>query len=157
MKTEDLFQRFLDVMDALEKEKVEYILIGGFAVVLHGMPRFTQDLDFFIKGNEDNISRLQKAFYSVFQDNSVFEITKSELQDYSVVRYGSNEGLFIDVISKIGEAFTFEDLRYEELKIEGHTIKIATAETLYKLKEKTYRAIDQNDLIFLKELISRKK
>lgn len=63
----------------------------------------------------------------------------------------------IDIVSKIGDAFAFEDLRCEELDVEGHTVKIATVETLYRLKEKTYRAIDQNDLLFLKELMSKRK
>jgi len=38
------------------------------------------------------------------------------------------------------------------MKIEGHTIRIGTVDTLYRLKEKTLRAIDQNDLIFLQML-----
>jgi len=148
MKTDDLFQRFLDVFDALEKEKVDYILIGGFAIVLYGMPRLTQDLELFVKAKDENIIKLQKALYSIFGDKSIFEITNSELQNYSVIRYGSDEGFYIDVLSSIGDAFTFEDLDYEELDVEGHTVKIATVETLYRLKEKTYRAIDQNDLFF---------
>lgn len=49
MEKEDLFKKFFDVLDALEKEKIEYILIGDFAMVLYGMPRVTQDLDLFIK------------------------------------------------------------------------------------------------------------
>lgn len=157
MKTNDLFNRFLEVIDALGKEKVDYVLIGGFAVVLYGMPRFTQDLDLFIKSEKENVEKLQKALYSVFKDKSIFEITYSELQKYPVIRYGSEEGFYIDVLLKIGSAFIFEDLRFEVLNIEGHTINVASPETLYKLKEKTYRAIDQNDLIFLKELINRSK
>ncbi len=61
MKTDDLFNRFLEVIDALEKEKVDYVLIGGFAVVLYGMPRFTQDIDLFIKSEKENVIRLQNA------------------------------------------------------------------------------------------------
>ncbi|MGO9482331.1 MAG: nucleotidyl transferase AbiEii/AbiGii toxin family protein [Candidatus Kryptoniota bacterium] len=156
MKTEDFFQRFLEVIDALEKEKVDYVLIGGFAIVLYGMPRLTQDLDLFVKASEDNIARLQTALYSAFADKSIFEVTNSELQKYPVIRYGSDEGLSIDVISRIGEAFAFEDLEYMELNVEGHRVKIATVETLHRLNEKTYRGVDQNDIIFLKELISRK-
>lgn len=44
METEDLFQKFLKIIDTLEIEEVDYVLIGGFAVVLYGLPRFTQDL-----------------------------------------------------------------------------------------------------------------
>ncbi len=157
METEDLFQKFLKIIDALEKEEVDYVLIGGFAVVLYGLPRFTQDLDLFIKSKEENITKLQKALYSVFNDKSIFEITFSELQNYPVIRYGSMEGFYIDILTKIGTAFSFEDLKIEETIIEGHKIKIASIETLYKLKEKTYRAIDQSDLIFLKELINKRK
>jgi hypothetical protein len=155
LETNDLFNRFLEVIDALEREEVDYILIGGFAVVLYGMPRFTQDLDLFVKSKEENIVKLQSALFSVFQDESVFEITNSELQNYPVIRYGSDEGFFIDVLSKIGEAFSYDDLSFNEMKIEGHTVRIATVDTLYRLKEKTLRAIDQNDLIFLKMLKKR--
>ena len=157
MKTDDLFNRFVAVLDALEKEKVDYIVIGGFAIVLHGMPRFTQDIDLFVRSGDENILKLQKALYSVFGDNSSFEITNSELQNYPVIRYGSDEGFSIDIVSKIGDAFAFEDLQSEEVNIERHTVRIATVETLYRLKEKTYRAVDQNDLLFLKELMNKRK
>ena len=43
----DHFQVFLKVLKAMEDEGVDYILIGGFAVILHGLPRFTMDMDFF--------------------------------------------------------------------------------------------------------------
>jgi hypothetical protein len=66
MKTDDLFNRFLEIIDALEKEKVDYVLIGGFAMVLYGMPRATQEIDIFIKYREENIEQLQKALYAIF-------------------------------------------------------------------------------------------
>ena len=58
------------------------------------MPRFTQDLDLFVRAQEENIVKLQLALFSVFQDKSVFEITNSELQNYPVIRFGSDEGFF---------------------------------------------------------------
>lgn len=157
MQTDDLFKKFLDVIDALEKEKVDYILIGGFAMVLYGMPRATQDLDIFIRMKDKNIEKLQKALFSLFNDKNVFKITDSELKDYSVIRYGAEEGYYIDILSRLGTAFSFEDLKYEEINIDGHQIKIASIETLYKLKEKTFRAIDKTDLIFLKQLLENRK
>jgi len=60
MEKEGLFKKFFDVLDALEKEKIEYILIGDFAMVLYGMPRVTQDLDLFIKMRKENTEKLQK-------------------------------------------------------------------------------------------------
>jgi predicted nucleotidyltransferase len=157
MQTDDLFDKFLKIIDALEKEKVDYILIGGFAMVLYGMPRATQDIDIFIKCREENIERLQRALYSVFNNKNVFEITFSELQNYPVIRYGAEEGYNVDILANIGAAFSFEDLMFEELNVEGHKIKIASVESLYKLKENTLRAIDKSDLLFLKQVMKNKK
>jgi predicted nucleotidyltransferase len=157
MKTDDLFNRFLEIIDSLEKEKVDYVLIGGFAMVLYGMPRATQDIDIFIKHREENIERLQKALFTIFNNKDVFEITFSELKKYPVIRYGAEKGYYVDILANIGSAFSFEDLKFEELTIEGHKIKIASVETLYKLKEKTLRAIDKSDLLFLKKLLEDKK
>jgi len=157
MQTDDLFNRFLEVIDALEKEKVDYVLIGGFAMVLYGMPRATQDIDIFIKNQKENIDRLQKALFSVFNTKNIFEITYSEFQNYPVIRYGADEGYYVDILTNIGSSFSFEDLIIEELTVEDHKIKIASVETLYKLKEKTLRAIDKSDLLFLKQLLNSKK
>ena len=157
MQTDDLFKRFLEILDALEKEKVDYVLIGGFAMVLYGMPRATQDIDIFIKYQQENIERLQKALYTIFNNKNVFEITFSEFQNYPVIRYGVEEGYYIDILTNIGTTFSFDDLIFQEIKIEGQKIKIASVETLYKLKENTFRAIDKSDLLFLQQMIKNKK
>ena len=36
--------------------------LGGFAVILHGLPRFTVDMDFFVKMAENNIQSLEGRF-----------------------------------------------------------------------------------------------
>jgi len=149
----NLFGRLLNVIDALEAERVDYILIGGFAMVLHGLPRATQDIDIFVKPVLNNMERFTKALNSVFNDESIYEITLEELSKYSVIRYGTQEGFYIDVLIKIGDAFTYQDLEYDTIEFEGHKIKIATVETLYKLKKDTVRPIDKADALFLEELI----
>ena len=88
----NLFDKLLQIADALEREKVEYILIGGFAVILYGLPRLTQDLDLFINNTTDNVQRLRTALNQVFQDQSIEEITVKELDRYPVIRYGSPDG-----------------------------------------------------------------
>jgi hypothetical protein len=152
----NLFETLLKVADALEREKVDYILIGGFAVILYGLPRLTQDLDLFINNKKDNVQRLKNALNQVFQDQSIEEITVEELDRYPVIRYGSPDGFTLDFVVKIGEMFTFVDLSYEVLDIEGHRIKVATPECLLRMKEGTMRPIDQNDAIFLREFIKRR-
>lgn len=152
----NLFERFLQVIDALEANEVDYILIGGFAMVLHGLPRATQDIDLFIKPVPSNLERFTMALDSVFHDKNIYEITLEELNKYSLIRFGTQEGFYIDIITKIGEAFTFYDLEYELIEFEGHKIKIATINTLYKLKKDTIRPIDRADSLFLEELVKRR-
>jgi len=152
-----LFDKFLELIDGLEKEGVDYVLIGGFAVILYGMPRLTQDVDIFLRNDSDNIHRLQKALYNIFSDDSVREITAEELERYPVIRYGSPDGFFIDFIVKIGAAFTYDDLNYEIIEVEGCRIRVATAETLYRLKKDTVRPIDQSDAAFLAELLRHRQ
>jgi hypothetical protein len=88
----DHFQEFLKVLKAMDDEGVEYILIGGFAIILHGLPRFTMDMDFFIKMASENVDRLRKALYSLFADSDIEEITFDELVKYPVIRYGTPNG-----------------------------------------------------------------
>jgi len=153
----NLFEKFLEILDVLHKEGVEYILIGGFAVVLYGLPRFTQDIDIFVKPKEDNIKKLKRVLISIFNDKSIEEITLKELEKYPVIRYGTPEGFNLDIISKIGSKFSYDDLQYRIIEIEGRQLRIATPESLYRLKENTVRPIDKSDAVFLKELIKRKK
>ena len=109
----DQFTEFIKVLKAFDKHKVEYILIGGVAVILQGMERLTRDIDIFVRMFPKNIEKLRKALYCVYEDISIKEITLEELQNYPVIRYGTPNGFYIDIITKIGNAFSYEDLEYE--------------------------------------------
>jgi hypothetical protein len=117
----------------------------------------TQDLDIFINPDESNVLRIRNALNSVFNDNSIEEITFDELNNYPVIRYGTPDGFNIDIIIRIGEAFSFSDIEYNIKEIESHKIKIATPESLVKLKQNTFREIDKSDVLFLNAIINSKE
>ncbi|NJD39396.1 MAG: hypothetical protein FIA89_13895 [Geobacter sp.] len=150
------FETFLKVVDALEKFGVEYVLIGGYAVIIHGFPRFTEDMDLFVRLEQDNIARLRHALDDVFHDTSLQELTATEIDQYPVIRYGAPNGFLIDVIARIGEMYRFDDIEYEELQIEGHTLRIATPEMLFRMKQGTVRPQDHRDALFLQELMRQR-
>lgn len=54
---------FRDFIFALNKHDVEYILVGGYAVILHGYRRSTGDMDVWINRTENNYLKLAKAFF----------------------------------------------------------------------------------------------
>jgi len=62
----DLFDEgLLQFFGALEHHKVAYIVVGGYAVNLHGYRRFTQNLDLWIDSSFENKIKLSKAFQDV--------------------------------------------------------------------------------------------
>ena len=151
------FNEYMRVLEALEKHNVDYILVGGFAVILFGMQRLTRDIDIFVKMAPENIEKLRKALHALFEDPSIEEITLGELEQYPVIRYGTPNGFYIDILARLGEVAAFDDLDYEAVEIQGTQIKVATPETLYRLKKDTIRPEDKIDAMFLKEIIKTRK
>lgn len=151
------FETFLRVIESFAKSGVDYILIGGYAVIMYGLPRFTQDVDIYVSMDKDNIARLRSALDDVFHDESLNEINVEEILQYPVIRYGAPDGFVIDIIGKLGEASCYDDLEFETIEIEGHSLRIATPETLYRLKCDTVRPQDKHDALFLRKLIEQRK
>ncbi len=149
----DQFDHFIRVLEALYTYNVDYILIGGVAVILHGMERLTLDIDIFVDLTPENIERLRTALHSVFDDQAIDEITLTELRNYPVIRYGTPDEFSIDIMARLGEAATYQDLAYETIEYQEIPIRIATPETLYRLKKDTVRYQDKADALFLQELI----
>ena len=144
-------------MRAFAANDVTYILIGGFAVILHGLSRLTADIDIFVKPETENLQRLKKALKEVFPtDNEIDSLSLSDLHDYAVVRFGTVDDFYIDLIAGIGEMLRYEDLDYEVREIAGAQIRIATPETLLRMKKDTVRPEDKRDARFLAELIANK-
>jgi hypothetical protein len=55
------FERFLAVLRALERERVDYALVGATALGLHGIIRATEDMALFVRPTSDNIDRADAA------------------------------------------------------------------------------------------------
>lgn len=153
----NLFQNFIRVFKALEEFNVDYILVGGFAVILHGMQRLTRDIDIFLKMVPQNIKLFRQALHSVFEDSSIDEITIDALEEYPVIRYGTPDDFYIDILARLGEAAAYDDLAYEIIETQGIKIKVATPEALYHLKKDTVRPEDKIDAMFLNEMIKKPK
>ena len=152
----DHFKEFLEVFKALGQKKVDYVLIGEVAVILHGMERLTRDIDIIVKMYPENIHNLRKALQMVFEDDAIEEITLPELYEFPVIRYGTPNEFYIDIMARVGELATFEDLKYETIDYQGIEIKIAKPESLLRLKKDSIRDKDRIDAIFLKKLIEAK-
>lgn len=59
----NLFNKdFLDFLQLLDKNNVDFLLVGGYAVILHGYARSTGDMNLWVNQNEENYSKLKKVY-----------------------------------------------------------------------------------------------
>jgi len=147
------------VLRAFEAAGLEYVLIGATAMGFHGLVRATEDLDIFIRATAENIERLRAALRQAYDgDPHINEISSADLLgEYPAVRYYPPAGdLYFDVLTRLGEAASFETIDAETKEIQGTTVKVATPLALYRLKKGTVREQDRLDAAALKERFNLK-
>lgn len=134
-------------MASLNEENVDYVLIGGAALNVHGLLRATEDIDFFIAPDEANIERLKRALHEVWDDDAIDEITADDLcGEYPALRYGPPTGsVFLDIMTRLGQRTRWEDLEWEEVELRGVKVRVATPRTLFEMKKDTVRPRDRAD------------
>jgi hypothetical protein len=142
----------LRVIAELNNAAVDYVVVGGVALNVHGLVRATEDLDIFVRPDPVNIERLRTALRAVWNDPEIENITADDLcGEYPAVRYGPPEGtLYLDILTRLGEATAFADLESEEKSIAGVAVRVATPRTLYRMKRGTVRSIDHSDAAALR-------
>lgn len=52
---------FRDLLELLNENGVEYLIVGGYALAFHGAPRFTGDIDVFVRPSPKNAERILNA------------------------------------------------------------------------------------------------
>jgi len=90
---------FKELLELLNIHNVEYIIVGGYALAFHGAPRYTGDIDLFIKPDKENAQRIMKAL-----DEFGFGSVGIELSDFTyenkVVQLGVPP-VRIDIVTSI--------------------------------------------------------
>lgn len=138
----------------LNEEGVSYILIGGFAVILHGFTRGTKDIDILVDSGPENIRKIKRAMASL-PDNAISEISDDDIINYQVVRVGDE--FVVDLMGKACGISYKEALReIDWITVEDVEIPVASKKLLFKMKD-TLRPADQMDRGFLKMLIEEEE
>ena len=70
----ELYPDFKELLELLNAHKVDYLIVGGYALALHGYPRFTGDLDIYLGIQQDNA----KKVLSVLQEFGFGALNLSE-------------------------------------------------------------------------------
>jgi hypothetical protein len=144
----DLFNPdFLDFIRVLNRNNVEYIIVGGYAVILHGYNRPTGDMDVWVNRTPDNYQKLIKAFNQFGLPS--FEMTEKNflnVEKNDVFTFG-RPPVCIEILTKL-KGVEFEEAypRIQLFTEEDVTIKFIHLKDLVQSKQSAGRYRDFDDI-----------
>ena len=143
-----MLNRLKQVFKSLKENDVHYLVIGGIATILYGIPRTTFDLDILIEPTMENAENLLKAFLNaglITADlTSPEELLKNEITVFKdVVR--------IDVQTQTPGIMFSEAWNHKNIvNCEGQDILVVSLKDLIASKEASSRDVDKQDVVLLK-------
>ncbi len=141
---------FLDFLELLNKHEVDFLLVGGYAVIIHGYNRSTGDLDLWINKTPLNYFNLKKV-YSDF-GAPIFPQEDFESGSYDVWSIGA-EPLKIEIITNVdGLIFEESKSRCKWFQIEKLKVPYIDFDDLIKNKFASGRYKDLADIEQLNKL-----
>ena len=154
-----------DILRALTDSDVQFVLVGGFAVQLHGFVRTTIDLDLVLAMDDVNLTRFievaKKFDLAPIIPVSIESLKNAQQIDLwhrekGMIAFALREpqvaGSVIDVL--VRPEVTFDDLQIDAAKVElfGRTVKIASIEHLLFMKRIANRPKDRIDIEALEKI-----
>jgi len=133
---------FQDFLKAFNNNDVDYILLGGYAVILHGYSRTTGDMDLFVRKTKKNYQKIVAAFQEFGMP--VFDMTEDNFlnnKNVDVFSFGVPP-VSIDIMTS-ARALNFD--------------KAFKRATLHQIDDLKIRVVHLHDLIRQKEAVNRPK
>ena len=142
-----MLNQLQDVFSSLQKLKVKYLVIGGIAAVLHGVPRATFDLDILIEATLENARKLLSALEEAKLGTATL-ITAEELLKHEITIF--RDRVRIDVqTSTPGLEFPDAWQRRETMSYQNHQFFVVSREDLIASKKAVGRERDLEDIRLL--------
>ena len=142
-----MLNRLKDVFKYFQQHEVKYVVIGGIAAVLYGVPRATFDLDILIEATPENARRLLDALFDAGMGTAtltnVDEILSNEITIFK-------DRVRIDVqIPTPGLRFQGAWNRRRTMEYQGQSFNIVSLEDLISSKKAAGRDVDIEDVRLL--------
>jgi hypothetical protein len=146
------------ICEALQKAKVPYAIVGGYAVALHGAPRGTFDIDFVIKWSLKNLQKTEEALKSLnlvskipVNAQSVFNFRDEYIKNRNLIAWNFfdpvNPSHAVDIII----TFDLKNATTKTIKSLGGNIKILSKKDLIAMKKASGRPQDLEDIQSLEQ------
>ncbi len=142
-----MLNRLKSVFTCFHAHDVKYVVIGGIASILHGVPRATFDLDVLIEATPDNARRLLDALLDAgLGTASLTNVEKLVANEITIF----NDRVRIDVqTSTPGLKFDEAWSRRRTLTFEGQEFHVVSKEDLISSKKAAGRPVDLEDVRLL--------
>ncbi|MEP9410579.1 MAG: hypothetical protein HRF42_04120 [Candidatus Brocadia sp.] len=157
---------YFEVFKAFYQEKVKYLVVGGLAVNLHGVPRITYDIDIIIPTDRDNVLKLNRTLRAlgyvprlpVNPDDMADEKTLKDWIENRNMRafsfYHKKEHTkVVDIVLEHPLDFTEAFRRSAMKKVGDIEIYVASIDDMIAMKKVSNRPKDLSDMEMLKEAL----
>ena len=140
------FREFIELLNA---HKVKYLIVGGYAVTVHGYPRYTNDLDIWLWADNDNAQKII-AVLKDFGFGTLKITEKDFLVSDRIIQLGYPPNR-IDLLTGVS-GLSFDECYPHKIsfEIDGLEIDFIDIDNLKKNKKASGRHKDLNDLENLK-------
>jgi hypothetical protein len=149
----NIFNRdFQEFLKAFEDCRVEYVLVGGYSVIIHGYSRTTGDMDLFVNPCEENFKKISRAFNKFGMPLFGMSLERFlDTENFDVFEYG-RPPVAIDIITKLKGVSFFEAINNAiRFKIDNAlTINVIHINQLIQNKMSVGRSKDMSDIEYLK-------
>jgi hypothetical protein len=145
------------IFAALDAHHVEYVVVGGLAVQVHGHVRMTNDIDLIAAPNRENMRRLADALNElgakVLNEGSEGTTIDARMLPRATLWQFATAAGDIDVLHDAPGAASFEELRARALEVPlgGLRIPFAGRDDLISMKRASGRPVDLGDVAALTE------
>ncbi len=142
---------FTDFLNALNNNQVDYILVGGYSVIIHGYNRTTGDMDIWVRKSLDNYTKLVAAFKEfkmpVFDMTEMNFLNNLEMDVFSFGR----PPVSIDIMTAV-KGVIFEEAFSQSFitGVDDISVRVIHMNQLIKAKKAASRFKDLDDLDNLK-------
>ncbi len=152
----ELNDDFLDMIQSLLDQEVEFLVIGAYALSVHGYVRATEDIDFWVRPSATNAQRVVAALEDFGAPLATHGISTADFQVMNTVYQLGLPPRRIDLLTSVsGVSFDAASASAVEGELGGYRLRFIGRESLIANKRATGRAKDLADADALEALSAR--
>jgi predicted nucleotidyltransferase len=140
-----LNQDFKEFIELLNDKGVRYLVIGGYAVALHGYPRYTKDIDIWVDMSEENAEKIVLAL-GEFGFGSLGLKMEDFLEEEQIIQLGYAPNRIDLITTPVGVEFEECYDKRVEVEIEEVRVDFIDLENLKRNKRASGRMQDLADI-----------